>query len=638
MAKRLISGCRIAVVCGLLGLNVVPAGADELAALPQDLTRLSLEDLLSIQVTSVSRVAEDLSDAPAAIRVITARDIARSGARNLPELLQLINGVQVARINGRSWAVASRGFNASTSDKLEVRLDGRTLYTPLFSGVVWELQDPPLESIDRIEVIRGPGASLWGANAVNGVINIISKSADETPGSSLMLRAGDELKRQVYARQGQDFGAAGAWRIYAQSRATGPTAMSAEGGFNDFHEISSAGIRGDLSLTPRDELMLSANIQDAEMGSSSSPDAPETMRAGDLIARWTRRHSDRSDFQLQLNLDKSWRHAPTSFGEERTQVDLEFRQRQQLGRHELVWGVGARRSMDQIENGVAIYFDPDNSDLATYNIFLQDRLPLGRSLNLTLGSKFEHNEYTGWEIQPSARLAWRAGPRQMLWAAVSRAARSPNRLDRDLGVILEGPDFVTNDSFRAERALVAELGWRWRLSPDLSLEMSSHYADYDQLRGVSFTPAGELVVSNSGYGRGYGTELDLLWAPQAGWRLWLGYSFLDLRYQAYPDSNDINIDGNNENDPQQQVKLRGSWDFSPRLQLNGQFRWVDRLPDRGTPDYAQLNLYLTYSLRPTLQLQFGGRNLLEAEHPEFGDANGPQVEREVFAGLRWELP
>ncbi len=638
MAKTLTSGCRAIVLCGLLSLAAGRAEPSQLAALPEDLTRLSLEDLLNIQVTSVSRVAEDMSDAPAAIRVLTSSDIARSGARNLPELLQLISGVQVARINGRSWAVASRGFNASTSDKLEVRLDGRTLYTPLFSGVVWELQDPPLDSIDRIEVIRGPGASLWGANAVNGVINIISKPANETLGSSLLLRAGDELKRQVYARQGQDFGAAGAWRIYAQTRATGPSGMPQPAGWNDSHEISSAGIRGDLSLSPRDELMVSANIQDAEMGVESTPSRPETMRAGDLILRWNRRQSEHSDFQLQFNLDKSWRHAPTSFGEERTQIDLEFRHRQQLGRHELVWGVGARRSMDQIENGVAIFFDPANSDLDTYNVFLQDRLPLGEQLNLTLGSKFEHNEYTGLEIQPSLRLSWRPGPQRMFWAAISRAARSPNRLDRDLGVILEGPDFVTNDRFEAERAVVGELGWRQRLSADLSLEMSSHYADYDLLRGVSIRDADSFVVSNNGHGRGYGAELDLLWAPQANWRLWLGYTYLNLRYGPYADRLDITIESGNETDPQQQVKMRGSWDIRPRLQLNGQFRWVDRLPDRGTPDYAELNLYLTYSLRPTLQLQLGGRNLLDAEHPEFGTTAESQAQREVFAGLRWELP
>lgn len=628
----------------MLSQGASAQNSNQLAAIPDNLSDLSLEDLLNIQVTSVSRVAEDLSGAPASIQVITSDDIQRSGARNLPELLRLATGLQVAQINGRSWAITARGFNGALADKLEVRLDGRTLYTPLFSGVIWEAQDPPLETLDRIEIIRGPGASLWGANAVNGVINIVSKSAEDTQGSSLYSQAGNELSHQAYARHGADLGAYGHWRIYAQTREMKATSDVAADVWRDDLSISSAGLRGDIALNTRDDLFLSMNAQDARMGSASStPGSDEAIRGIDAIARWTRVHSSSADYQLQLSVDRSWRDIPGLFGEKRTQADLDFRHHWQLGAHDLVWGAGYRISSDQIYNTATTVFDPAERDLNTINVFLQDRVTLSDSLTLTVGSKFEHNDYTGPEVQPTLRLAWQAGEHDNLWMAASKATRSPNRVDRDYFINPPpsgGLTIVGNTDFESEQALVGEFGWRHRFNQSFSIDLATFYAEYEKLRGLrsaSTVDPSVFAVSNEGAGESYGAELTAIWLPRDNWRIWFGYSYLNVDFAAVPGSTDFSIAGANELDPEHQVKIRSSWDISSRWRLNGMWRYFSRLADNQTPAYNELDLNLSYQLSKAFKLQVAGRNLLNAEHLEFNDGNSRQAQREIYAGIRWDL-
>lgn len=621
---------------GLSMPMVAPATVDPFS-LPDDLTYLSLEDLLNIQVTSVSRVAESISGAAASIQVVTAEDISRSGARNLPEALQLITGVQIARIDARQYAITTRGFNGSIADKLEVRLDGRSLYTALFSGVLWEAQDPPLEDIDRIEVIRGPGASLWGANAVNGVINIVTKSAADTHGGHLTLSGGDERRYHLLARHGLELGERGDLRVYAQTRKIDASVQADGSESRDAREISSAGLRADLSLNARDQLMLSLNGQDTRYDNASvAPDMRETVRGLDLIARFTRRYSADSDVQLQFNYDRLLRNIPGQFGEQRDQFDVDLRHRWAPGKtHELIWGAGFRRSMDDIRNSDIIIFDPASSSLDTFNVFLQDRIRLSETLTLTLGSKFEHNDYTGFEYQPSARISWLLSDSQTLWAALSRASRSPNRVDRDLAVPSVG--LIVNDSFESERAKVAEFGWRGRLGAKLSLDLSTFYAEYDKLRGFAFTPQGENFLSNEGAGRSYGAEFTAVWALQPNLRLWLGYTYLNVDFAAYPGSQDFNIAISNQNDPRHQAQVRLVWDPTPRWRAHAQLRYVGPLLDPGTKAYTELDLHLSYALRPNLQLELTGRNLLDRSHPEFNDGSGANIERAISAGIRWDL-
>lgn len=608
-----------------------------------DLTSLSLEALMNIQVTSVSQVAEPLSAAPAAIQVINAEDIRRSGARNLPEVLRLATGLQVAQIDNRSWAITARGFNNSLADKLEVRLDGRSLYTPLFSGVLWEMQDPLLQDIERIEVIRGPGAEVWGANAVNGVINIVTKSAAQTPGTYLSLHAGNELEHHVSVREGLDLGTLGAWRVYAQSREH-DTSQSGSAGVTsvDGLRVASAGLRGDLSLSVRDSLMLSLNAQDAEAGTRQSRSGDtESLTGVDLIARWTRIYSDRSDLRVQLSADHFRRDIPGFYGETRRQVDLDLRHRWQASsRHELIWGGAWRVSADHIRNSDAVIFDPSRRRLQTASLFLRDRISLADDLTLTLGSRFEHNDYTGFEYQPTARLSWQLDPKHTLWSTLSRATRSPNRVDRDYNIPSADPQgisLVGNTKFQSERAQVAELGWRQRFSDRLSLDMVGFYADYDRLRGITFLDAQSVAVSNEGRGHGYGAEISAIWVPHEDVRVWLGYTYLHIDFGAYPGSTDITIAGANEQDPAHAVNLRVAWDLSRRISTDLQWRFVDELEDPGVPSYLELDLNLAYKWTPQLHFELAGRNLLDRHHPEFNDGRGANLERAIHAGVVWEF-
>lgn len=614
-------------------------GALQAASLPNDLTQLSLEDLLNIQVTSVSRVAESLSGAPAAIQVISAEDIRRTGARSLPEALQLVTGLQVARIDGRSWAITARGFNASTADKLEVRLDGRSLYTPLFSGVIWEAQAPDMEDIERIEIIRGPGASLWGANAVNGVINIVSKSAYDTLGTFVSTGGGNELEHHALLRHGMRWGRDGALRVYLQSQAVDATASPDATPVYDAREIVSAGLRGDLRLNPRDELMFNLNTQSAKMDVSATGPR-ETMAGVDLSARWQREFSDNSDLQLQFNSDYFDRDKPGTYGEIRKQADIDLRHRfHPLKAHELVWGASYRISRDQIRNTKVVFFDPAQSSLNYYSVFAQDRVDLSPSLTLTLGSKLEHNSYTGFEYQPSLRLAWLVNENNTLWAAASRAARVPNRVDRALGAPGPTPGsflLVGNDTFESELAKVAELGWRSRLAKNLSVDLATYYADYDKLRGFNFNAQGQPFISNEGEGRSYGVELSSVWTARENLRLWASYSYLNLKYQATAGSPDFIIAGSNENDPRHQAMLRVAWDVSDALHMDSRLHYIGPLLDLGTPAYTELDLNFSVALRPGWALELSGRNLLHSQHPQFNDGTGASIERSVYAGLRWE--
>lgn len=620
-----------------------PVQASEWASLPDDLTRLSLEELLDIQVTSVSLTEERWSEAAAAVQVITAQDIRNSGAQDLPGVLRLATGLHVAQINGRSWAITARGLNSSLADKMEVRLDGRSLYTPLFSGVLWEAQMPALETIDRIEIIRGPGASLWGANAVNGVINIVSKAAYATRGALVSVAAGNELEHSAYLRYGLSLGKGSSLRLNLQTQSWDSTRDPNQTSGNDAREQQAAGLRWDWESTGPDSVFVSLNRRELETGSAVIlPGAREAIDGTDLTARWTRTLARGGDIQVQASYEDSSRLMPGWYAEQRQQWELDFRHHRPLDdAHEVVWGVSWRRSVDELDNQSSSFnFTPSERALDTRGLFGQWRWRTPVGPILTLGTKLEYTDYTDLEVQPTLRLAWKAGENQY-WASLSRATRVPNRVDRDYFLTPpqgQGLVLVGNQDFESERALVGEWGWRRQFAPRVNLDLTLFYADYTGLRGVSPVGGGAFKVANAGSGRTFGSEMSLVWSPLADVRVWFSHTYLDVKFAADPSSGDFTIAGANEQDPRHQILARAEWAPNARWQLNTAWRHVGKLDDLNTPAYTEADLRLAYRPSAPWELSLVGRNLLNTAHPEFSDESGAQAEREVYLGVTWELP
>ncbi|HVK82343.1 MAG TPA: TonB-dependent receptor, partial [Verrucomicrobiae bacterium] len=476
---------------------------------------MSPEQLFDAEVISVSRTAENVWDAPAAVYVVTANDIERSGATSIAEALRLAPGVQVARINSSGWAVSVRGFNSPLANKLLVLIDGRETYDPLFSGVYWDVQDTALEDIERIEVIRGPGASLWGANAVNGVINIITRSARDTQGAMVSVNAGEGERAGVTMRYGGALDEATHWRAYA--RVFDRDGQEALTGLDDNSDWRArrAGFRVDSQLGARDTINVQGDLYHSRTGQFrqvSSLSAPynwveaETITAegANLLARWVREFEGGARLTAQTYVDWTRREQRT-LEDRRTTFDLDIQYEwPDLGAHDLITGIRYRHSTDDIVETEIIRSANESHVSALLSAFVQDQISLGEGWRLTLGSKFDQNDYTGFEIQPNARLQWQ-GEAQTIWAAVSRAVRSPSELDREFDIMLAaGPPFpmstlpltielLPNAQFESEEIVAYELGYRRQLAPTLSLDVAAFANDYSGL--ATLTPlAPQLAV------------------------------------------------------------------------------------------------------------------------------------------------
>jgi iron complex outermembrane receptor protein len=605
------------------------------------LKRLSLEQLMDIEVTSVSRRAEKLSTTASAIQIITAEDIRSSGASSIPEALRLAPNLQVAQVNSSQWAVSARGFNNVLANKLLVMIDGRTVYTPLYAGVSWDVQNLPLEAVDRIEVISGPGGTLWGANAVNGVINIITKSAKETQGLSLEGGAGTELQGFGGARYGGRSASGLAYRVYGQGFGLGSTALSSGADAKDSWWMGQGGFRMDWNASKADGLTLQGDYYE----SRPDPDGGVRVvaRGGNAVGRWTRVLSDGSDFQLQVYYDRGYRDFGQGFTEDLSTYDVDWQHRFQLGRHqEVIWGLGARLMDHQTENLAAFAFLPAHKLLHLYSGFVQDEIALvDQRLRLTLGSKFEHNGYTGFEVQPSARLAWAPTARHTVWAAVSRAVRTPARLDRDF-FLYAAPSvpFIIGSDLQSEELLATELGWRLQAHARVSLSLSTFYNDYDNVRTAEPgpPPAGlPITLANGLRGHTYGAEMAAVYQVSDHWRLRGGYTFLKKELSLKPGSNDLNGGSAESNDPQHQFLIQSSADLPGRIELGSVLRYVGALPKPQVPSYADLDLRLAWKPMGRLELAVVGQNLLHGEHVEFipSSPSPRRVERGVYGKITW---
>jgi iron complex outermembrane receptor protein len=639
--------CRVrptvsACVVSAFFLLVTPALAQVRDTLPpaRALKRLTLEQLMDVEVTSVSRRPEKLSTTASAIQVITGEDIRRSGASSIPEALRLAPNLQVAQINASQWAVSARGFNNTLANKLLVLIDGRTVYTPLYAGVFWEVQNVPLEAVDRIEVVSGPGGTVWGANAVNGVINIITKGAKDTQGLRLEGGGGTELHGFGAVRYGgQSSGLE--YRLYAHGFGRGSTARPDGTDARDTWGMGQGGLRLDWNSGTANAFTVQSDYYDGR------PDADgrgrTVARGGNALGRWTRTLSEESDLQVQVYYDRSWRDFGIGVTEDLTTYDIDGQHRLQLGRRqEVVWGLAARVMVDDTESDTSLAFLPEDKTLQLYSGFVQDEIALsGDRLRLSVGSKFEHNSYTGFEVQPSVRLAWTPASRHTVWAAVSRAVRTPSRIDRDFfAFAAPSVPLLVGGDIQSEKLIAYELGWRAQPDPRVSVSVSTFYNDYDDLRTLEAgpPPAGlPFTLGNGLQGHAYGAELGAVYQVSARWRLRGGYTFLKKELSLKPGSTDLNGGRAEGNDPEHQFLIQSSADLPGRLELDAVLRFVDALPDPPVPSYAGLDLRLGWKATEHVELAVVGQNLLYGERAEF-NTNSPsarEVQRGIYGRITW---
>lgn len=650
---------------------LVAGGAATVGAEPgpdqvlEPLKELSLEELGQIRVTSVSKKEENLNTAAAAITVLTQEDIRRSGLTSIPELLRLVPGVHVGRIDANKWAIGSRGFGSQFGNQLLVMVDGRTVYTPLFSGVFWDVQDLMVEDIERIEIIRGPGATVWGANAVNGVINVITKSSKDTQGVLVSGGAGSEKRGFGSLRYGGKLGEDVTYRFYLTHREFDDFVFANGNRAADGWNMTRAGFRTDWTPNESDTLTLQGDLYSGQTGSTASfasllPPFSTTrnfqtdLSGGNVLGRWEHRFSDTSRGTLQVYYDHMERNDPQWDLTLQT-FDLELQHQFALGeRHDIVWGLGYRSYWDEIAGSFSASVTPATENLQWVSGFVQDEITLVEDrLRLTLGSKFEHNEYSGWEIQPSARLAWTPHAKHSVWGAVSRAVRTPSRFDHDgrlnVAVIPGAPTVIGltgSSDLESEEMIAYELGYRVQPTRNLSFDLAAFYNVYDNL--IVFegqppffepmpAPAHMAVLSRAGNGMSgetYGMELSSTWQVTDNWRLGAGYSWFHANLDA-PRARESAAKVERQS-PTHMFNIRSTLELPWDLELDTALYYVDDIVGRELgqtiPSYLRLDLRLGW--RPTEDLEFSiiGQNLLEPQHPEFGGTSSlrTEVERAVY--------
>jgi iron complex outermembrane recepter protein len=624
----------------VLVLLAEPALAQQPDSAAQALKKLSIEQLMNLEVTSVSKRPERLAQAASAIQVITREDIRRSGASSLAEALRLAPNLQVAQVDSRQWAISARGFSSTTANKLLVLIDGRAVYTPLFSGVFWDVQQVPLAIIDRIEVISGPGATLWGANAVNGVINVITKDAKDTPGLVLSGGGGTELPGFGTARYGGALGSGARYRIYGSRFARDPSVLpNGQDATDDWH-LGQGGFRVDWDASTISHVTLQGDLYDGRIGQASPGDVVVSGR--NVMAKWSRTITEASGLTAQLYYDRTHRNIPGTFGEDLDIYDVELQHQTRLGaRHDLVWGLGYRLMNDHVANTAALAFLPAHVARQWFTGFVQDEVALvPNRLHVALGTKVEHNDYTGFEILPSGRVNWTLSPSATLWAAVSRAVRTPSRIDRELFIPGQPPYFLAGGpGFDSEKELAYELGYRHQQG-SLALSVATFYSRYHGLRSLELVPGPDsLEIGNGQDGESFGAELTAAYVLTSWWRVRAGYTELRVHIWPNPASTDTSRGLTESQAPDRQFFLHSSVDLPAHLRFDARLRAIGDIARRQVPAYGELNARLTWQPTPKLDLSIVGRNLLHRRHPEFGapGATRREIERGVYGLVEWHF-
>jgi iron complex outermembrane receptor protein len=637
-----------------------------------DLSKLSIDDLMNIQVTSVSKKEQKMSNVAAAIFVITQEDIRRSGATNIPDLLRMVPGLDVAQINAGIWAISARGFNLEFANKLLVLIDGRAVYSPLFGGVNWDTVDVPLEDLDRIEVIRGPGGTVWGANAVNGVINVITKRAADTLGTLVTSGGGSQEQGFGTLQYGGKINRDINYRAFAKylNHYHFPDLIDENAG--DGWHLLHGGFRADTSVSNKDSLTAQGDLYTGSKGaeivhsSFSPPDNVTVSRivhlsGGNFLTRWDHSFSSHSGAALQFYLDRYTRSGPSA-REVRNTLDLDFQHHVAWGsRQDLIWGVGYRHSADQTVGTVDETFVPANRAIQIFNVFVQDEVTLiPGNVFLTVGTKLEHNSFTGIEFQPSLRLAWTPNERRTVWAAVSRASRTPTRRDANINAALAalpGPVEVAllgDPMAESEDVVAYELGYRAQPKKRVSFDVAAFYNVYHQLQSrepepsfLQVTPPPPLLVipirlDNKLHGTTDGVEASVNWRVRDRWTVSPGYSFLQMHLHADPDSLDTISAVDNQNlNPRHQAQLRSHLEFARGFAWDTTAYFVGSLPEGMVASYTRLDTQLTWRPAESWALSLVGQNLLRDHHLEFNDelqsVNSSLVKRSAYAKFTWHF-
>ena len=626
------------VVAGLLAL-ALPARGQELAA--NDINQMSIEQLANVSITSVSKASEPLSDAAAAVYVINHDDVMRSGAMNIAEMLRLAPNLEVMQTSPANYQITARGFNGNSAaqnfpDKLLVLIDGRSVYSPLFSGVYWDMQDVLPENVERIEVVGGPGGTLWGANAVNGVINIVTRKSGETQGGFIDLGAGDQVSSAALQYGGsldEDL----TYRVYGKDFYQHADRTLLGAGAHDGWTKPQGGFR--LDWTPGDDtIMLEGDIYG---GAEAVPGSPNQNISGrNLTAHWQHPLDGDSSLQVLTYYDETERSTVQGGAFTLDTYDLEVQHNFSLGSwNRIVWGAGDRIDQYRIEDRIAaansLLFRPQSRTLNLANIFAEDHIPLGDTVQLTVGLKLENDPYSGVSPMPSGRLSWKVDDDNLIWGAISRAVRSPTPFDTDVVEKLGSVTFLTgNPDFLPEQVTAYEVGYRSQILPNLSVSVSAFHNVYDDLRDIEPTPVSVLPLLWANTMRGNVNGVEIWGSFQAAdwWRLTAGFNLQheDLRFA--PGASGLLGLAQAGNDPHHQASLRSSMNLMDGLTFDADLRDVGKLPDPAVPEYVELNARLGWRVSDTLEISLSGFNLLHGHHVEF--APGDEIRRNFFLETR----
>ncbi len=630
------------------------------------LADLDLEQLARVKITSVSRAPESVGQAMAAVFVISQEDIRRAGVTSLPEALRLAPGLQVERLGAQNWSITSRGFADFTTNKLLVLIDGRAVYSPLFAGVFWDSQLLPLDDVERIEVILGPGGVLWGSNAVNGVINVITRAATSTTGGLLAVRAGTEQHINTSARYGVPLGGSGALRVYGNYLDREPIELADGSDAEDAWQSGSGGFRMDLDAGPRSHFTVQGDAYRASSEQTvreALPDppfarmvtGPVDLSGFNVLGRWSRQTGEASDIQLQVYFDRAIRDQQPSVGRTAVNIgDIELQHRFKVGRrHSIVWGAGYRIGDGGLDGTFTTALDPAQRTTHLGMAYLRDDIELvPERVALSVGSKVEWNSYTGIELQPGVRLRWTPGSGHTFWGALSSPVRSPSRLDTDIRFIAGGfatspPTYLEvrgNPDFESERLVEAELGYRGELSPRVSLDLSGYYGWYDRLRsltpGAAFAEDGHVVqpvtITNFGTGHSAGGTAAIIWRPATRMQVRASYTFLDMADTLDAEAaagTTTNVNPGLSPEHQAGLSFYASLPAGVSVTLTGRYTSPLRNPRVGP--YAEADARLGWSPSSRLTIAMVGRDLLQRRHAEF--AGGHYLPRRAELQATWRF-
>ncbi len=650
-------------------------------SIDRHLLDFSIEELMNIEVTTASRRSQKLTEASAAIFVITQDDIRRSGATSIPDALRMAPGVQVERVATDRWAVSVRGFNGISANKLQVLMDGRSVYNPLFAGVLWEQQDTLMADIERIEVIRGPAATAWGANAVNGVINIITKKAADTQGTFLTAGGGSFEQGFIGARYGGKINEETPFRIYAKGfTRDNTTSLTGRNINNQWHSARGGArlehARGIDQFTLQGDVYYNSVGDTLNQGILNQSNVPTNGLRGDheggnIRFRWDRTYSEQSSIRLQTYYDRNHYNFSPIRKSDLESFDIDFQHRFQLSdRHNIIWGANYRLYHNKVSDTEIVRFSPREQTNHQASVFISDDISLiPNRLLFTLGTRLDHNDFTGLEIQPNARLMWTPNAEHSVWMSVSRAVRIPSRGEHDVtatvgqvqnipGVpALPIPILVTlvgSQNFNSEKLIAYELGYRHRISQNASIDFASFINDYSQLRDLSLGGLsastglpGQLLLpvmaNNAASALTYGFEISADWKPLDKWRLQSNYSYLDMHISSNEllEQLDPTTGGADKISPQHRLSLRSNYDISDKLEVNLWVRYNSKIAFYDIPGYVTMDAKLVFKPVRNVELSLVGQNLLSQNHREFVSDTIPsipgRIPRGVYVGAQWRF-